>query len=95
MRCKSIVYVIGVRRGQGEFDDGRKWSNCKVLSIEPLLSDDPNIKGFKVQENKCNSYDMYEQFSTVPGKYDVEIEMGEKSNIILSAKFISDFPIKL
>ena len=95
MRCKSIVNVIGVRRGKGQFDDGRQWSNCKVLTIEPLLADDPNIKGFKVQENKCTSYEMYEQFSTVPGKYDVEIEMGEKSNTILSAKFVGDFPIKL
>lgn len=95
MRCKSQVYVIGVRRGKGQFDDGRQWSNCKVLTLEPLLIDDSNIKGFKVQENKCVSYDMYEQFTNVPGKYDVEIEMSEKSNTILSAKFTGDFTIKM
>ena len=95
MRVKSIIYVTGVRRGKGQFDDGRQWSNCKVTTIEPLLAEDVNIKGFKVQENKCSSYDMYEQFSTVPGKYEVEIDMGEKSNTILSAKFLGDFPIKM
>lgn len=95
MIVKSKIYVIGVRRGQGEFDDGRKWSNCKVLTIEPLYKDDANIKGLKVQENKATSYEMFEKFDKVPGVYDADIDMGEKSNTILDVKFIGDFPIKM
>lgn len=95
MRCKSKVYVIGVRRGKGQFDDGRAWSNCKVLTLDPLLAEEENIKGFQVSENKCADYSMYEQFTEVPGIYEVEIEVGEKKNTILSAKKVGDFKIAM
>lgn len=93
MQCKTTVIVTGVKRGKGEID-GRAWSNCKVSTLEPLLAAASDMKGLISNEYR-GDYGIFEQFSKVPAKYELDVEMGEKSSKILSAKFVEEFNIKI
>ena len=94
MQCKTTVIVTGVKRGKGELDGGKPWSNCKVTTLEPMLATSENQIGLISNEYRSD-YEIYPQFTKVPGRYKCEIEIGEKSSKILSAKFVEEFNIKL
>lgn len=93
MQCKTTVIVTGVKRGKGEIE-GRAWSNCKVSTLEPMLATSENQIGLISNEYRSD-YEIYPQFTKVPGKYECVIEVNEKSSKILSAKFVEEFNIKL
>lgn len=81
--------VIGVKRYSFENrQSGEKVVGCKVSYLdEKVPSTNPNEKGYPTLEISC-PYEMFDKFTVVPGKYDLNFTMkpGKNNKPVLELK---------
>ena len=83
---KMNVQVIRVRRYNFKADDGGQVKMSKVTFLDgPLDASEDDMKGLRVEDVSAD-YGLYEQFTKVPGYYELELGLRGKSARIRSAK---------
>ena len=92
-QMKITVVALGASRRDMTIDDGRNLKDCVVKAINSLTPDE-NVKGLSVEDYK-GAYELFEKFTTLPGKYELSTDWNGKKMTLLDAKFLEKVDIKI